>query len=105
MNRYSDPRGMGASQDLRDAFDLIWLLVTEECVAGLHLHEAANHSCEDLRRRQLYAVSQEAENYYQRAKEILASNRSFFSELSRALSEKKLLTYREIKEIRGLTKQ
>ena len=47
------------------------------------------------------AVAAEIERYYRKAKELLAANRDFFERVERELTEKEILTPKDLQRIRG----
>ena len=58
-------------------------------------------SSEAIRGKKEQVAAMEMNKYYQQSKKILAENRMFLDKLTAALLEKKMLTRKEIQEIRG----
>ena len=94
---------VGSSEDLDRAFEKLWLLITKNCVSGLHLHDNMDFTLSaspELTAKQEQAVAAEAEKYFRRAKEILSSNRELFEEIALELSKKGVLNASDIAQIR-----
>ena len=91
---------LGSSVDLQTAFDTVKELVRSCCLCGFQLHGTEYQNSQAALAHQEQAVAAEIEKYYRKAKEILAANREFFEKVEQELSEKKLLTMRDLTRIR-----
>ena len=91
---------LGSSVDLQTAFDTVKELVRSCCLCGFQLHGTGYQNSQAALAHQEQAVAAEIEKYYRKAKEILAANREFFEHVEQELTEKKLLTMRDLDRIR-----
>lgn len=92
---------LGCSNDLDRAFILMSGLITDKCIAGLHLHGGSYDITNELQSKQEQAIATELERYYHRAKEIIALNSSFFENIAKELLEKKILCSKDIQNIKN----
>ncbi|MBR3621103.1 MAG: hypothetical protein IKN56_06305, partial [Clostridia bacterium] len=93
--------GGGASRDYYQAFRTVRQMIEDDCVCGFGLREAPFGNSEKLNSRIEQATAVKIEEFYRKAKEILAKNREFLEKIVAALAEKKLLTAPEIQSIRN----
>ncbi len=93
--------GSGASRDFSQAFGAVRQMIEDDCICGFNLHESPFRNSESLDSRIEHATSAKIEEFYRKAKEILALNGEFLEKLSSALSKKRLLTAPEIQAIRN----
>ncbi len=93
--------GCGASIDYSQAFRTVRRLVENDCICGFHLHESPTNDSEALLSSIEQATAAKIEEYYRKAKEILALNSDLLEKIASALAEKKLLTAPEIQEIKN----
>ena len=92
----------GASFDLSEAFERTNQLVSSEGLFGLQYHECNAFDCSPtMRARQEQATYAEVEKYYQKAKEILAKNKSFHEAITSELYKKPYLTMLDLKRIKN----
>ena len=90
----------GCSNDLERAFYNAGKLADDLCVHGFDAYTDHNSSQTTLAKKE-QVVAMDMNKYYGQAKKILAENRVFLDKMTEALIEKKMLTQKEIKEIRG----
>ncbi len=90
---------VGCTNDLGRAFHITNRLVDDLCAFGFDTYTGPDSS-EAIKGKMEQTVAMEINKYYQQAKKILAENRVFLDKLTAALVEKKMLTRKEIQEIR-----
>ena len=93
--------GCGASSDYSQAFRVVRRLVEDDCICGFHLHDSTYGNSEELNSKIEQATAAKIEEYYRKAKEIIALNSEFFEKTANALAKKKLLTAPEIQAIKS----
>ena len=91
---------VGCTNDLGRAFHITNRLVDDLCAFGFDTYTGPDSS-EAIKGKMEQIVAMEMNKYYQQAKKILAENRMFLVKLTVALVEKKMLTRKEIQEIRN----
>lgn len=94
---------VGSARDIDRAVLVIQRIITQ--YGGLGLDKCVLHSCgyelsNSMRYYQERTVSDELERYYRKAKELLVENRAFLDKLAKEIGERKLLTAKEIKQIK-----
>ncbi len=94
---------IGCDNDLHRAFWRIDDLVTDNCTFGFVYIDISNPSQYSLECRDR-AITKAMESYYDRAKSILIENRDFLDALTDALIRKTTLTYKDINNIREMSK-
>ncbi len=94
----------GSGDDFKMAYRTAWDMVTENCIAGFHLHSDGRFKYEEdaglLKAAQERAVALEVERYYRKTKEIISKNRALFDGIAEALAKKGVLTASDIADIR-----
>ncbi len=95
----SDP---GCSSDLKSAFEIVSKIVDDYCVYGFGNTEMINdvYSSNDLNNRKELVVSFEMDRYYRKAKRIIIENRAFLDRLASELIEKKVITYKTVRQLK-----
>ena len=91
---------LGSAADLQMAFNDVKRLVRSCCLCGFQLHGNGYQDSDTVTALQEQAVAAEIERYYRKAKELLAANRDFFERVERELTEKEILTGKDLKRIR-----
>lgn len=94
---------VGASSDIRRAFEIVYRFIDNYCSYGFESYENYEGS-NDLLARRSTQVQTEIARYYQQARKILINNREFLDKLANALNNRKTLISREIQEIRSSCK-
>ena len=95
---------MGSSHDLDMAFRLVKGMVGDLCSNGLGFYSFGYHESPENTRRVEEATTAEVERFYRKAKEVLAQNRAFLDAVAKRLMEKRLITCRDIEELRKTCK-
>ena len=90
---------VGCIKDIHDAFYTASSLVENVCAAGFETYIQSDPSSYVLEKRDRLVAS-EMERYYQIAKRIIAENRPFLDAVTDALVERRMITYRELAEIK-----
>lgn len=93
--------GGGASSDFNQAFEAVRQMIESDCICGFGLHESPYRNSGTLDSSIEQATAVKIEEFYRKAKEILALNSEFLEKIAAALAEKKLLTAPEINAIRN----
>ena len=92
---------VGCRSDLKRAFFITDRLVDDLCAYGFDTYTGhSGLSSEALLGKKDQVAAMEMNKYYQQAKKVLADNRDFLDKITEALIEKKMLTRKEIQEIR-----
>lgn len=92
---------LGSEQDLLSSFSLVQSLIEDNCAAGFDKYGYGRFDSDLLKARQEVAVATEMERYYIKTKELLANNQSFVEKIAQALSEKEVLTGKDIQKIKS----
>lgn len=93
----------GCAKDIDRAVLVIQRIITQYGGLGLDkciLHSSGYELSNSMKYYQERTVSDELERYYQKTKQLLIENRLFLDKLSKEIRERKLLTAREIKQIK-----
>lgn len=94
---------VGCAKDIERAVYVIQRIITQYCGLGFdkciprdYMYDISNA----MKYYQERTISDELERYYQRTKELLVENRAFLDKLAKEINERKLLTAKEIKQIK-----
>lgn len=90
----------GCERDLDEAFQRMRGLIGNICLRGFRYHSGRYENSEQLTYEQEQIIAAEVERYYQKAKEILASNTGFLEKTAAALAQKGLLSACDVQEIK-----
>ncbi|MBE6807657.1 MAG: AAA family ATPase [Ruminococcaceae bacterium] len=90
----------GCRRDLASAFSGVRDMVVDLCCNGFHLYSAGMEDSEALHARQEQVIASEVEQYYRRAKAMIAANAAFLDKLAAELLFKRLLTDVDIRRIK-----
>ena len=90
---------MGSHDDLREAYHFADKFVNEDCAFGFDSFKRFEMS-EEFRKNSDKAAAQEMDRLYREAKQIIVENRTLLDAITEELIAKKILTYKDIKEIR-----
>ena len=91
---------IGCNKDVERAFNIVERFVDNYCNFGFDKFERRGSSPVLLEKRETF-VHAEIDRYYQKAKQLIASNRNFFDEIVRQLMKKKTLASEDIKIIQS----
>ena len=100
VDQWYGNRGYGNSSDLDKVFQMVETLVKNNSISGLCWTERDFSDSDILRAQREAVVAAKVEEYYCKAKKILALNQSFFGDIIKKLSEKCMLTQMDLREIR-----
>ncbi|MBQ3494922.1 MAG: AAA family ATPase [Clostridia bacterium] len=90
---------VGANSDMDRAYNIVRRFVVQYCTYGFENFEAFFEHNKDSETKKIVAM--ELERYYTEAKRILANNKSFLNELTKALIEKRTLRAKDIQKIKN----
>ena len=90
---------IGAGHDLQRAYWIVERLIKVTGMAGLHLRTNHEESSQ-LKYQQEMAIAAALEQYYHKAKKILAANKEFLNKLAEALMENEVLTCFDVERIK-----
>jgi cell division protease FtsH len=96
---------IGANSDLSRAFSIVERFSYEYCSNSFDRRETMSGMSEALLSRKEMQRAVEMENFYWKAKKILADNREFLDKLARRLVEKKTLLNTHIQAVKADCKQ
>ena len=91
---------VGSSNDLDQAFQSVWKLVTRNCACGFSLHNNGFDDSQELVSKQEQAVSAEIERCYRKTKEILSVNHELLELIATELAASGVLTAADISRIK-----
>ena len=91
---------MGCNVDMHKVFELVSVIVDNNCAYGFEAFEGANSS-EHLLKKKDMMIASEVERLYKQAKKIIIENRGFLDAVAQELIKKKTITYRDMQEIRS----
>ena len=95
---------LGCSNDLETAFEIIRRNITENAVRGLSLQSTSGEyepDSNEYRLRMETVCYAEIERLYLKTKKLLFQNSDFLEKVANALIEKKVITYKDISEIKA----
>lgn len=98
-----DTKGIGCSDDLEKAFDIMKYMINKECLYGFGLYKddpRKEKASESLVERTEALAGAEMDKYYQQAKKIIAANSDLLNRIAAELQKRKVLTASDIREIR-----
>ena len=93
---------LGCACDLKRAFDIISRFVDVYCAYGFGNTEMINEvkNSNELSNRKELLVSFEMDRYYRKARKLIIENRAFLDRLASELIEKKVITYKTVRELK-----
>lgn len=90
---------MGCNLDMHNAFAAVTEFVDNVCSDGFDTF-TRNDSSQYLLEKRDVMIASEVNKYYKMAKRVIIENRSFFDAVLNALIKQRILTYKNIKDIR-----
>ena len=95
----------GCTSDINRAYKVVSRFVDDYCSFGFGNSEGVNElgNSDQLLSRKELLISYEMEKFYRKAKKLIIDNRPYLDRLAKELAEKKVLTYKRVKELKTLS--